>query len=62
MTTSVDLPEDEEEPCLCTKFVPAEKRIDVEQLVLDEKTGKHKWKVMLRAHQDCPEHGVWEIK
>lgn len=59
MTQHID--HEDEEPCLCTKFVPADKRIDVEQVVLDEQTGKRRWKVMLRAHQDCPDHGLKEI-
>lgn len=49
--------EPDESACLCRKFVPADKRIDYDQIVTDEKTGKQGWKTMLRAHQDCPFHG-----
>jgi hypothetical protein len=49
---------EELEKCLCNEFVPADKRIDYQQVVADEKTGKRDWKTLMRAHQDCPHHGV----
>ncbi len=48
----------DESECLCRAFVPADKRVDYDQLVKDEKTGKTKWKTLVRAHQDCPIHGI----
>ena len=57
-----DATPDEQSPCLCVKVVPEAKRIDYDQIVTDERTGKQKWKTMLRAHQDCPEHGLIEPK
>lgn len=57
-----DVPPEQETPCLCVKVVPEGKRIDYDQIVTDERTGKQKWKTMLRAHQDCPEHGLIETK
>ncbi|USM11539.1 hypothetical protein vBCbaSRXM_94 [Citromicrobium phage vB_CbaS-RXM] len=48
----------DESNCLCRKFVPADKRIDYDQQVRDPKTGKLVWKTLVRAHQDCPEHGL----
>lgn len=47
-----------EPSCLCVKVVPEAKRIDYDQVVADPKTGKRAWKTILRAHQDCPEHGL----
>lgn len=46
-----------EEDCLCQGKVPADKRMDFEQRVFDEKRNKHRWKAVLRYHQDCPVHG-----
>lgn len=48
----------DESACLCRKFVPEEKRVDYQQIVLNEKSGKREWKTLMRAHQDCPFHGI----
>jgi hypothetical protein len=50
--------EDDEDLCLCRKFVPEDKRVDVDEIVADPKTGKRGWKTIIRAHQDCPFHGI----
>lgn len=46
-----------DDDCLCQGKVPADKRMDFEQRVYDEKRKKHRWKAFLRFHQDCPIHG-----
>ncbi|MEQ6333271.1 hypothetical protein [Sphingobium sp. MK2] len=50
--------EQADDPCICHGVVPKEKRIDFDQFLLHEKSGKRKWKTVLRYHKDCPEHGV----
>ncbi len=50
--------EQDEELCLCRKFVPENKRMDFDIIVTDPDTGKRRWKTVLRAHQDCPYHGL----
>ncbi len=58
VSSSSPLPvEWDEDSCLCQGKVPEDKRIDVEQRIYDEKRQKHRWKVMVRYHQDCPIHG-----
>ena len=47
----------DEDACLCQGKVPEDKRIDVQQRIFDEKRQKHRWKAMVRYHQDCPAHG-----
>lgn len=47
----------DEDACLCQGKVPEDKRIDVEQRIFDEKRQKHRTKVFVRYHQDCPIHG-----
>lgn len=46
------------ELCLCQGKVPAEKRIDIEEWELHEKSGRMRWKTKVRYHQDCPYHGT----
>jgi len=48
----------DESLCLCREFVPEGKRVDVQQIVRNDKTGKREWKTLMRAHQDCPFHGI----
>lgn len=48
----------DESLCLCRKFVPDEQRVDFIELVTDERTSKRKWAVVLRAHKQCPYHGI----
>jgi hypothetical protein len=56
--SSTRLPEEwDEDACLCQGKVPENKRIDVEQRIYDEKRQKHRMKVFVRYHQDCPIHG-----
>lgn len=43
--------------CLCAGKVADDKRIDVQNRILDERKGKHVWKSFVRYHQDCPIHG-----
>lgn len=50
--------EPDESLCLCRKFVPAEERIDYMHVATDERTGKTGWKVFMRAHKQCPFHGI----
>lgn len=50
--------EDDESLCLCRTFVPEEKRVDFDEVVTDPQTGKRAWKTIVRAHQDCPFHGI----
>lgn len=49
---------EDDDPCLCRKFVPENKRVDFEAIRPDKKTGKPKLTVYLRYHRDCPEHGL----
>ena len=47
----------DEDACLCQHQVPDDKRIDVQQIIYDEKRKKHRWRNMIRYHVDCPIHG-----
>jgi hypothetical protein len=56
--SSKPIPTDwDEDACLCQGKVPEDKRIDVIERIFDEKKQKHRWKVFLRYHIDCPIHG-----
>lgn len=57
VSSSKPLDEWDEGLCLCQGKVPDNKRIDVQQRVFDEKRQKHRWKAVIRFHQDCPVHG-----
>ncbi len=48
----------DEDSCLCQGPVPDEKRVDIQQLIYDEKRKKQRWRNMLRYHSDCPIHGI----
>lgn len=48
----------DDDACLCQGPVPDEKRVDVQQLIYDEKRKKHRWRNMIRYHADCPIHGI----
>lgn len=47
----------DEDACLCQGKIPEDKRIDVIERIYDDKRAKHRWKVYVRYHQDCPVHG-----
>lgn len=54
--TEANLPEDD--PCLCQGKIKPEDRMDFQVIRDDPKTGKPKWKTILRYHKNCPEHGI----
>jgi hypothetical protein len=56
METQTDT--DLEETCLCVSKVPKDARIDFIQWVVDPDTKLGKWKTVMRAHKDCPDHGI----
>lgn len=59
MMRSMDNSEEiDDEACLCQGFVPENKRVDFYAIRPDKKTGKPKATVVLRYHQDCPDHGL----
>jgi hypothetical protein len=57
LSSSPILTDWDEDTCLCQGKVPEDKRIDVVERIYDEKRDKHRWKVYVRYHQDCPVHG-----
>lgn len=50
----------EDDGCLCHGKVPVEDRMDFLALRPDPKTGKPRWKCVLRYHKQCPVHGIKE--
>lgn len=50
----------EDDGCLCQGKVPVESRMDFQVIRSDPKTGKPKWKSVLRYHKNCPTHGIIE--
>jgi len=57
LSSSPILTDWDEDACLCQGAVPEDKRVEVIQRIFDEKKEKHRWKVFLRYHSECPIHG-----